>query len=58
MMKKYFRTAEEAEAAAHKEYYRSAVTTSGIIGGPECPPEYKGDGRGYVQNIPENQKIR
>ena len=56
MTKKYFKTPEEAEAAAQKEYYRSSITHTGLIGGHDCGPNYRGDGRGYAQPIPETQK--
>jgi hypothetical protein len=55
-MAKYYKTPKEAEKANQKEYYRSSITHNGRIGGNDCPPDYRGDGRGFVQRIPETQK--
>lgn len=54
--KKYYKTPEEAQAAAQREYYRSGLTHSGRLGGPDCPPTYQGNARYYVQRIPEKQR--
>jgi hypothetical protein len=55
-MKRYYKTPEEAEEAARKEYYRSAIKHQGRIGGPDCPPTYRGDARVYIQEIPPSQR--
>jgi hypothetical protein len=51
----YYRDADEAEAAGKADFYRSGIYREGLIGGPDCPPEYRGDGRPQWTPSPANQ---
>lgn len=58
MKKVRHKTADEAQEESQKEYYRSSITTNGVIGGPDMPVTYRGNGQHRVVNIPQNQKKR
>lgn len=52
MGKKYFSTAEEAQASAQHDYYRAQITCSGRLGGPDMPVGYLGDGHSMPEELP------
>lgn len=54
--KSYFKSADEAQSAGQAEFYRSGIYHDGLIGGEDCPPDYRGDGRPQWTYIPTDQQ--